>query len=178
MTGPINTAMPQPPALVEGLRILRGWLGVSPTLVLLAILAVAAITASTLSLNRLCFADMSFLSRQAAIDAWADRLIAVRRQSIRLYHRDENLIELRPVDVIPYRDRDDFYTRNPGCCTTLAFAPELPAPNYWDLLWGKWAYIASATSTVNYIDRDGTAKSTTITAMAPVTNCGRPWRGF
>ena len=166
----------QPPELIRGYRILRQWLRVSPTLVMLALLAASAVVAGTLSLNRLCFGEMQFLSKSAAMDAWVDRLIAQRHYTLQIRH--EGSIEFRPVEVIPYRDRADFYERNPSCCKTGPYSGDMPPPSTIDLLLGKWGYVVSATYVVRYRERNGKTGSTTVTAMAPVTNCGRPWRGY
>jgi hypothetical protein len=166
----------RPPELVRGYRILRQWLRVSPALVLFVLLAASAVAAGALSLNRLCFGEMQFLSEPAAMDAWVDRLIAQRRHTLQIRH--DGSIEFRPVEVIPYRDRADFHERNPNCCNTGPYSGDRPPPSTIDVLLGKWAYVASATYVVRYRERNGETGSTTVTATAPVTNCGQPWRGY
>jgi hypothetical protein len=166
----------QPPDFVRGYRMLRQWLRISPAFVLFALFAASAIVAGTLSLNRLCFSEMQFLSKSVAMDAWVDRLIAQRHHTLQIRH--DGSIEFRPVQLIPYRDRADFYERNPNCCKTGPYSGDRPPPSTIDVLLGKWAYVASVTYMVHYRERNGETGSTLVTATAPVTNCGRPWRGY
>jgi hypothetical protein len=172
-----RNATPQLPDLVAGWLTLPRWFRRPIVLILLA----APLVVPLLLTNRFCFGDMSFLSEQAAIDAWVDWFITLPRLNLQVPHNGSTAF--RVVRVIPYSDRADFYQRNPDCCFTNRRGRMLPHPgpppmDQFDFWLGKAAYIVSATLSVNYFDDDGMAQSTTVTANTPVTNCGRPWRGY
>jgi 4-amino-4-deoxy-L-arabinose transferase-like glycosyltransferase len=177
-------ATPQPPAVVIGLGMLWHWLRRTRSgRPVLALLVMAPLAALWLAANGFCFSKLQFLSQQEAIDAWVDRYIGVRTYTLQVHHDDTGMLEFRPVKVIPYRDRADFYERNPSCCRTASRGEMLPFPGppplYWsDRLFGKAAYLVVANFAVNYIDTDGVAKSATEIAITPITNCGHPWRGY
>jgi hypothetical protein len=110
---------PELPNLVRGGLTFPS--GLRRGLLIVFMLLVVPIIGSLLAINRFCLSGLYFLSEQAAIDAWVDHVISLRTVPVPLPHGGY------VKNVIPYRDRADFYRRNPAVAIPMQAARRCPS---------------------------------------------------
>src|SRR5215213_679367 len=119
--------------------------------------AVILVVAATLGLAYagFCFGQKRFLSDNDYINAVVDRVVAQRRHQ--LISREGNVIRFTPVTVIPYRDREEFRSENPGCCQIFdSYVGDQFFPStLLQKLTARAAANVSVTYKVRYLDEQG-----------------------
>ena len=144
-------------------------------LAILTAIAAPAVTLGALSYKGFCFDQRRFLSDEEAFTA-AIGLIIRRSAHVRRIYRN-GAIELRPVQVIGYRDIDEFLRGNPNCCKVVPHntGDEGPYTDFSQRLFGYAARIVSVTYAVRYVDENKKQTLDLVTQKYAITNCGRAW---
>ena len=164
------------PPLVVGARILRDDIRTRRGRIVVAcifgLLAIVSSTLAALSYNGFCFDQGRFLSETEYFDAVVGRIISQRRQPLVISTPGQS--RFLSVDVIPYRDKADFYARNQDCCKTFIHyaGDEFIPPTLGERLFGKAAANVAVTYTLNYVDEHRQSQSVLRTWRAAVPNCG------
>ena len=115
-----------------------------------------------------CFRSAHILSDEEKIEI-AVKYILHAQTAI---NRDSFLGEL-----IPYRDREEFFSLNPGCCVVATFYRTSGGEGIETSCWGRLTGFNSSTVGIKYLaryrDKNGLMKTVVANVAPGISNCGK-----
>ncbi len=168
-------------------------------LAIIFILAAGPLVLMTLNYNGYCFKEKRFISDQEKIRMVVERIVIKRGAPIPFWPKrydKGNVVKNKngetvwvvskdgnvkpsdePVEPIPYQSVDEFFARNPNCCTMVdhVSGSEGPfKPDFWDRATGECSGgIVRVTGTYRFRDAAGNEREVRHTHESLLSNCGR-----
>lgn len=148
------------------------WLKRHPVLLLLLLLGGSV---GGLNYSGLCIAKGRWLSDAEQIASAVDHLNQPRYIRIDKNIPSLNKYEINNYNIVPYKDRDEFFVKNPQCCAVNPSGGyDMPAPNFWDRIQGiRSPDVVRVKYTAQYIDKVGDIQKTNRETDLAISNCGK-----
>ncbi len=143
-----------------------------------------------LSLNYLgfCYSQKRFLSDEEKLNIVVKEILASEAERFKYYKRvisldknNERRMQLEkeyPGEPVPYRDINEFFFLNPGCCavgTELTFEGAISHLSHWNRLVNTISLVVTIKYLKRYRDNEGVIQTKPVKHDWLITNCGNIW---